>query len=284
MSDLRWIERALEGAQVHALEDYFPATARGELQARRGEILVEAGDLIMVGPGDGTVVPIDAANLEAMPENIFDFDRLLTLVDAASASPGTYTFDMGYADVTLEHGALVAQVRDGNHRTFGAALVGADPVPVMLSDNVSQQLRAGEQDALYRAIRKAQRDQGLPQLTRRRQKAKGTAVAALAAAEQDLLDAQAALLEAQQDFLRRWGFHESGYPAEEQLARAGVFWRERARAIGREALEGDELVDRIWALNEQRAEAAARARAAREAAGLDRQQRYDPATGRVVSL
>ena len=70
-----------------------------------------------------------------------------------------------------DFGKLSVQMRDGNHRTFGALAGGESHVYVNISDNDLQQLFNDRErtDKLYRAIRAAQRAYGATQLKRPRQ-------------------------------------------------------------------------------------------------------------------
>ena len=67
-----------------------------------------------------------------------------------------------------DFGKLSVQMRDGNHRTFGALAGGESHVYVNISDNDLQQLfnNRNRTDKLYRAIRAAQRAYGATQLKR----------------------------------------------------------------------------------------------------------------------
>lgn len=183
------------------LEEYYPDTARGELEQYRGDRVFYAGDgyrkIGYTGPADGTMVPVEARYVQAMPGNIFYGDKFSALVesirdgDQPIVRPGYGHFslvdrtviresreyagdDLGepYDDDDL--GELTVQVRDGNHRTFAALVAGAPFAWVMLSDNDKQEIfnphpsRKRAKDKLYRAIRKAQRDAGAPLLTKPR--------------------------------------------------------------------------------------------------------------------
>ena len=66
-----------------------------------------------------------------------------------------------------DFGALAVQVRDGNHRTFGAAIGGEDVVWIRLYDNQLQSLREDSYKKyphlvkLRKAIKRAQRQYGM---------------------------------------------------------------------------------------------------------------------------
>lgn len=276
------------------LSTYYPQTARGQLRPGPREQVFDAGGIGFVGPTDGTMVPIEVANLEAMPENIWTQGKIDALVQAAQQGRHPLVHP-GYADLGVEDGALHAQVRDGNHRTFAAVEAGAEVVWVLMSDSTRQDIderRSSEQ--LYRAIRRAQAEQGAPLFHRQRIRVRQTpAVVRLRAAEAEVLRLyrvreQVAL--AQLEWLGP--VEDTGWSPEEQRARPDLFVRMRlAELRGRLGRPGvlDLLEEPAWqALAEQENQAYAAMRALdiydmRKAAGLNpARERLDPVTGMVV--
>ncbi len=283
---LRFLED-LSGRPHDGLAAYFPETAAG-MEQHRGEYVFWAGELGYLGNTDGTMVPVDAEGLAAMPENIWDERKFSALVDAAEsgAQPVVYP---GYADLFLEDGALTAQVRDGNHRTFAAVVAGAPFSWVLMSDRTKQELgEDGYDRALYRAIRKAQREQGAPMFKRKSaSRLKGGAHAELLAGERRYDEITQAMTDYYSTMLRKHGRAEgTGYSLEEQLQRPQMFWRTRARELSeRHDIDwhDDPLVRQGAALERERQELWQWLWDARKAAGLDpRTERLDPASGKVV--
>ena len=290
---LRFLEDFL-GARHKGLRAYFPETAKGTMKPRKGESWYAAEGIQYLGDDDGTMVPIDAENLEPMPENIFYPDKFSALVEAIEAgeNPGVHP---GYADLTVEDGALTAQVRDGNHRTFAAIAAGGTRSWVMMSDSTRQDLdqRVPGSEALYRAIRAAQKDAGAPLFTRRAaSKAKGPKgeLDRLAAMQARRLALQAVEEDYYRAMLRKWGrVEQTGYPLSEQLQRPQLFWRMRLGELG-EAL-GSDVYDQIFDAPEHTAkDAASKERAAqlsdllalRTKLGLKYNERLDPVTRKPV--
>ena len=291
---LRFLEDFL-GARHKGLRAYFPETAKGTMKPRKGESWYAAEGIQYLGDDDGTMVPIDAENLEPMPENIFYPDKFSALVEAIEAgeNPGVHP---GYADLTVEDGALTAQVRDGNHRTFAAIAAGGTRSWVMMSDSTRQDLdqRVPGSEALYRAIRAAQKDAGAPLFTRRAaSKAKGPKgeLDRLAAMQARRLALQAVEEDYYRAMLRKWGrVEQTGYPLSEQLQRPQLFWRMRLGELG-EAHGSDWVVDQIFDAPEHTAkDAASKERAAqlsdllalRTKLGLKYNERLDPVTRKPV--
>jgi hypothetical protein len=171
-----------------------------------------------------------------MPENIFYPDKFSALVEAVEAgeNPGVHP---GYADLTVEDGALTAQVRDGNHRTFAAIAAGGTMSWVMMSDRNRQEINQREpgSDALYRAIRAAQKAAGVPLFTREAaSKAKGPKkeMDRLAAMQVRRMELQSVEEDYYRAMLRKWGrMEQTAYSLSEQLERADTFWRERVREL-----------------------------------------------------
>lgn len=291
---LRFLEHYL-GASHRGLAAYFPETAKGMLKPRRGEAWFDADGMHYLGDTDGTMVPIDADDLEPMPENIFYPDKFSALVEAVEAgdNPGVYP---GYADLTVEDGRLVAQVRDGNHRTFAPIAAGGTRSWVMMSDNTRQDLdrRTPGSEALYRAVRAAQRAAGAPLFTRRSAgKVKGPTaeLRRLAALERRRIELEGLEDTHYRAMLRRWGrVEETGHPLFDQLERAQLFWRLRLSEL-RAAHGAAWLDEHLFDTPEH--DAAARvtqARSAlfselydlRKALGLKVGERLDPATLKPV--
>lgn len=293
-SHLRFLEDYL-GARHKGLRAYFPETAKGTLKPRKRESWYAAEGIQYLGDDDGTMVPIDAENLEPMPENIFYPDKFSALVEAVEAgqNPGVHP---GYADLTVEGGALTAQVRDGNHRTFAPIAAGGTMSWVMMSDNTRQDLdqRVPGSDALYRQIRAAQKAAGAPLFTRRAaSKAKGPKgeLDRLAAMQARRLALQAVEEDYYRAMLRQWGRAEqTGYPLSEQLERPQLFWRMRLGEL-KEAHGADWLFDQIFDAPEHaQKDAASKERAAqlndlldlRKKLGLKYNERLDPVTRKPV--
>jgi hypothetical protein len=276
------------------LSDYFPETAAGRLQPRRGEDIFEAGGIGYIGNTDGSMVPIGADNLEAMPENIWDADKLSTLVEAAGGREQVLVYP-GYADLWVEDGDLCAQVRDGNHRTFAAIEAGSDFAWVMMSDSTRQHLDLREtpdHDKLYRAIRSAQAEYGVPLFKRRRNTIrKGSKYDVLLAAEQEDAALTKALEEVAGALLVKFGaMEDTGYPLKEQLQRPGLFWHLRTGELARQH-GTDFIFDIVRASPEGRLERDLEKRRQafhgvlynlRQAAGLKHAERLDPVTGLVT--
>jgi len=274
------------------LADYYPETAAGTLPVYDGDELFPAGGLAYVAAGDGRLVPVDAEGLEPMEENIWDPNKLAALVDAAE-SGAEYQVIPGYADLWMDDGTLMAQVRDGNHRTFAPIVAGSDFSWVWISDRTRQDLdeRQPGTEKLYRAIRAAQRAHGAPQFKRRKWgKVKEGSKASLLAAERRYAELGAAMREQYGNLLRRYGFPESGWSPDEQLKRPQAFWSERARELKRERgmdwyidnlLRSPEK-EEIARLGNERTELGAKLYDLREAAGLQRGESLDPQTGEIV--
>jgi hypothetical protein len=290
---LRFLEDYL-GTRHKGLRAYFPETAKGTLKPRKGESWYAAEGIQYLGDDDGTMVPIDAEHLEPMPENIFYPDKFSALVEAVEAgeNPGVHP---GYADLTVEDGALTAQVRDGNHRTFAAIAAGGTRSWVMMSDSTRQDLdqRVPGSDALYRAIRAAQKDAGAPLFTRRAaSKAKGPKkeLDQLAAMQARRMELEAIEEDYYRAMLRKWGrVEQTGYPLSEQLQRPQLFWRMRLGEL--EKAHGSDVYDQIFDAPEHTAkDAASKERAAqlsdllalRTKLGLKYNERLDPVTRKPV--
>ena len=291
---LRHLEAYL-GARHDGLAAYFPETARGALRPGRGERWFDADGIRYLGDADGTMVPIGADDLEPMPENIFSASKLSALVDAieAGGNPGVYP---GYADLTVDGGALSAQVRDGNHRTFAPILAGGDMSWVMMSDSTRQDLdqRVPGSDALYRAVRAAQRAAGAPLFVRRsasRVKGGRGELDQLAAMEQR----HARLASIENDYyvamIKKWGPAEgTGFGLREQLDRPQLFWRMRVSEL--KAKHGSDWVfsqiydapehDAFSAAAKERMEQFSALHDLRIKLGLQRGERLDPATRKPV--
>ena len=242
-SRLPWHLRDLEvytGADHDGLAAYFPKTAAGTLKPGRGESFYPADGIHYLGDDDGSMVPIDAEHLEPMPENTFDGAKFSALVDAIEGGDQPVVYP-GYADLDLEDGNLVAQVRDGNHRTFAPVLAGGDMSWVMMSDATRQDLddpaRKRETEGLYRAIRKAQKDAGVTLFSRKvaSRVRPSRALDALAAAQARKVVLDDAIVGYYRDMLRKYGRAvDTGYDLERQVERPQLFWRMRAVELRKE--------------------------------------------------
>ena len=280
----------LTEARHAGLEAYFPETAAGTMKPKhRGERLFDADGISFLANGDGTMVPIEAANLEAMSENEWDAAKFSALVEAIEGREQPVVIP-GYAALDIEDGALTAQVRDGNHRTFAPIAAGGGFSWVLMSDATRQELNNDPKgtELLYRAIRKAQREYGAPLFQRRvLTKAKASpALVALAAAERR----SDALENAEENYyiamLRRWGRAEdTGFSLSDQLQRPGLFWKLRLRELSE--AQQDEVFDApeyavVQAERQERDALRSQLYALRAAAGLKHGERLDPTTMQVV--
>ena len=291
---LRFLEDYL-GARHKGLRAYFPETAKGTLKPRKGESWYASEGIQYLGDDDGTMVPIDAENLEPMPENIFYPDKFSALVEAVETgeNPGVHP---GYADLDVEDGALTAQVRDGNHRTFAAIAAGAPMSWVMMSDRNRQEINQREpgSESLYRAIRAAQKAAGVPLFTREAaSKAKGPKkeLDRLAAMQARRMELEAIEEDYYRAMLRKWGrVEQTGYSLSEQLERAQIFWAERVREL-KEKHGTEWIQENLRDTPEYEAKNAAwKERSAqfsdlydlRQKMGLKRGERLDPVTRKPV--
>ena len=252
------------GRSQDSLEFYYPQTAEGTHQPGRGERVFWTGSGYRrcgyVGREDGSMVPIRARYVEAMPGNLFDAGKLSALVDAIEDG-GEPIVDPGYADLALvdatdvrqsrqspqelmnqsfaepyersDIGALTAQVRDGNHRSFAPLIAGARFTWVRISDRTRQEImepRASMKsyyDRLYREIRKAQKAHGAP-LLRRPRKARTKHVDGLAQAEQRYAWLESEIERLERVLLQRYddGSDWTSWSPQQRLRRAGLFWRQ----------------------------------------------------------
>lgn len=277
----------LTGAAHDGLARYFPATSAGELSPGRGESLYNADGIAYLGRDDGSMVPIDDEHLEPMPENIWDAGKFSALVEAVEQGERPVVHP-GYADLFIEGGELAAQVRDGHHRAFAPIAAGGRHSWVLMSDRTKQDLdeRVPGSDAVYRAVRSAQRQFTSPQFKRRRtSKVNPSKRAALLQAEQRMLDIESRIENVHRKLLLKYGRASGGYDLEEQLRRPHVFWPIRHRALS------VELRDEFWESPEKQELDSLRHASnelvgplydLRRAAGLAHGERLDPATGAVV--
>jgi hypothetical protein len=308
----RGIGAMVEGRDPLPLAYYYPETARGEIEPYQGETIYWSGPSWarygVTGPTDGRMVPIEARYLEPMPLNIFDPDKLAALVGAIRdgerpvVRPGyihagvvtrsgieesrEYARDIEMQSYALPYddddlGALTGQVRDGNHRSFAGLVAGADVAWVLLSDNDVQSLMNERDHAylnrVYRAIRRAQRERGAPQLTRpRRKPVKRTA-------ELDAAEERYKYLRAEEQRLaallyRRWE-HHSPHPASgyDPMERPELFFRLLMKRLYEDwggqrvyrQLWPDPDYERLRTLGKERLDLWRRLSDLREAAGLD---------------
>jgi hypothetical protein len=270
------------------LAEHFPETSAGEVRPRSGESYYAADGVRYVGRDDGSMVPVRADQLEPMPENIWDADKFSALVEAAESGEDP-AVDPGYADLWLEDGELRAQVRDGNHRTFAPVAAGGDFSWVMMSDRTKQELNErAAPEALYRAVRKAQKGAGAPLFKREQaSRVRPGKRAELLEAERRYLDLEAQIDDLQRGLLQIYGpsTRSGGYSLEEQLRRPAVFWRQRLGELSaeqREAYHDSALGERLRVLYDERMDLGSRLYDLRKAAGLKHGERLDPVTGKVV--
>lgn len=295
----RWMQRLFEsltGARHEGFAAYFPESASGRIQPRRGERIfwTDDGGLGFVGNTDGTMVPIDAWHIEATPENTFHPGKFSSLVDAIEGGDRPLVYP-GYADLDVENGELVAIVRDGNHRTLAPFAAGATSAWVMISDNARQRVDRGDDkraDSIYRAIRKSQRAAHAPLFQRAsasRLRKASPALDSLRAAEARWNAIDKAITEIQRAMLRHYGPARSGYTLDEQLQRPGLFWKSRVQEIYQsDRAEWERLVLEDTAMNQARALEEERTALyptlydLRTQVGMDpRTERLDPVTGIV---
>lgn len=305
------LRQAVEGyGSAGDLADYYEDTANDQMEVRGHEDVYWSGGYGVIGPTDGTMVPVQARYLEPMPENIFDFDKLATLVGAIEDGDRPIV-DSGYAvfdivergaiaqsqesaeDIardswalpyeTRDIGALTAMVRDGNHRSFAGLIAGDDVAWLRLSDSDKQDLieRKGERriDKIYAAIRKAQRDYSVPIFTRPRLK-RVRRTAGLDAAEERHAFLQAEIPRLERRLYQRYEHLSPEPSAHNPLERPGLFLR---LLIGRireqEQHDFEKFLDTFYAdpdavqerqLDKERMALLPRLRTLRQAAGLDR--------------
>lgn len=295
----RWMSLLFEsttGARHEGLAAYFPESARGRLRPRKGERVfwVEYNKIGFVGNNDGTMVPINAWSVTSTPGNVFDPRKLSSLVDAIESGDRPLVYP-GYADFDMDDGALVAIIRDGNHRTLAPFAAGAADSWVMMSEATRQMIDRGRDrhaDVIYRAIRKAQRDARAPMI----QRARASRLRKSFPAMEELRSAEArydaistALGEHCRTMLRRYGPARSAWSLNDQLQRAALFWNLRMKEIyERDRGEWERLVMedasmiRAHSLENERTALVAALHDMRAQAGLDpRTERLDPATGTV---
>lgn len=289
MTDLEDLRYLVEDAEPGDLHDFYPQSASGQLSPHRTEMYFDADLATFIGDNDGSVVPINPENVNAMPENIFDPEKLRAVADAVEGGHQP-VFYAGYGDVWLEDGELHAQARDGNHRTFGAMIGGASPAYLIIMSNTLQDLEEPFSDKLYRAIRRAQREAGIPQWKRRRKQ--GRRKVAKKHLE-PLLEAERAVLTAQEDIdkARRYVLQKFSDLTDAEISELDSYGlRVRTKLLWQnlsdedlDTVAEDEMVSVMGILERQREQAWSRAYDLRQAAGLDpRTQRLDPETGQVV--
>ena len=152
------------------------------------------------------MVPIEARYVEPMPGNLFNSEKFSALVQAIKngeapiVAPGyahlnivdrsdvsesqEYADDIAIMSCGAEPyqrsdiGALTAQVRDGNHRSFAPLVTGAPFTWIRISDSTKDDIfnptasTKSYADRLYREIRRAQKKHDAPLLKRPRKKAR----------------------------------------------------------------------------------------------------------------
>lgn len=288
---LRFLEN-LASADPDRLDDHFPKTAMGKLLPRSGETTFDSDGISYIGPLDGTMVPIEAENAEPMEENIWYAGKFSALVRAIE--DGDHPFvDPGYADIWVEGGKLMAQVRDGNHRAFAPIAAGSPSTWVLMSDRTRQDLDLREpgSDKTYRLIRAAQKSAGAPLFVRRRQsRVVGSKYDELLEVERKVARWSAEIGDHHRHMLETYGPAASGFSLEEQSQRPQLFWRIRMKELmdshGSDWVY-DHIVDsesgrRIAEVHQQMESDSSRLYDLRRAAGLGHGERLDPTSGRVV--
>lgn len=177
-SDTQALRSMIEGDRGRGrdedITDFFGLT---EQQARKlGDTIRRGLKTNWVG-GARSIVQVDPDYVRAVPGNIFYPDKLAAVADAVESGQRP-TFVVGYADVTLidktsveedrelfESGELMSdrpfeesdigklkfQIRDGNHRVFGALIGGETKVWVDLEGNRLQEVNE------YREAKKAKK-------------------------------------------------------------------------------------------------------------------------------
>lgn len=296
---LRRLIESLEGAPHSGLESYYPDTAAGQMVPRhRGQRVLWTRDREEMGVlafDDGTNVPVLSQNVSATPENDFDRGKFSAILEAIRLGERP-VFDPSAAHFETRKGDIHASLNDGNHRTLAAIGGGARIVWLRLSDAQRQDLDNERRytDALYRAMRRAQKLGGVMPFRRRNiSRLRGVGHERLRAAEARQDEVRDLLAQHQRSMLQRFGPAGGGMtrgtwiPLERQLESPQTFWRERLselRSIGGryydEAImhglafaglyaEQRALFDELWDL--------------RLASGLDpRTERLDPRTGEVA--
>jgi hypothetical protein len=295
------------------LAEHYPQTAAGRLEPGRGEDVFWAGrgyrKIGYIGPTDGTMVPIDARYADPISGNIFYPEKLSALVAAVQAGDQPVV-DVGYAELMLlsqQHvtesveysderpweaadvGDLYADVRDGNHRTMAALISGAPFTWVRMSASTKQDLvhipkgREAYTKRLYAAIRRAQREAGVPVFQRPRRRRKSQRLIEAEAQYDRLMRRERELYRALLRDLEDMGDGRD-FSMAERLERAQTFLRSRLR---RAHEQGDEaLIERYHAhpLREQKAQVAKqREQAFSRRWDLRRDAGLDPRTGMVKS-
>jgi hypothetical protein len=290
------------------LADYYPETAEGTLECYRGEEIFWNHGYGVCGPTDGTMVPIEARYLYPIEGNLFDWDKMATLVQAIRdgespvVRPGYVHLGVVSRDGVKQSeeyddnpytsddiGALTAQVRDGNHRSFAPILAGSDMAWVLMSDSDKQDLEKMRDNPrvnrLYRAIRAAQRAHGVPQFTRRRLKPRRQ-VPELAVVDQRLAAVQAQMKTLERTLIDRLipmlqdpaEFTEWMHAHYEWEKDTNMWFRLTVQQLGKERgidkvvlqiLRPDPDRQRLHALDKERLELLSKQRTLRQKAGLD---------------
>lgn len=288
-SHLRFLEDLAE-ASPGDLAEHFPETASGELQPTKWEAIFEADGIGYIGNKDGTMVPVDAADLESMPENQWDPQKFAALVQAVATGEHPLVHP-GYADIWIEDGELHAQVRDGNHRTFAPIAAGGSFSWVMMSDRTAQRINERDHgsDELYRAIRARQKAYGAP-LFKRRQvtKVKSAKFDELLAAERAAENLRREIDRYYQHMLDEYGPAKGPHSLHDQKQRPQLFWKMRLKELAEEH-GPDWVYDNIHESEAGRTVQKAQEQLSatslydlRKAAGLQHGERLDPETGQVV--
>jgi len=293
---LRFLEDFLD-VPHQGLAAHFPKTAAGQQAVGPHEEVFWAGDIGYLGRRDGSMVPVAAENLEPIQENIFTPEKFAALTDAIRQRL-LPVVDPGYAHLSLEDGQLVAQIRDGHHRTLAAVAAGAAFSWVMMSDHDRQLLDESEGqpelERLYRAIRKAQRAHDAPEFkrkTRSRIKKNAPVLAELIAAERRWIEVEALIFTMLHRLFTIYGHPQTGYDIEDQLRRPHIFWNKRLGELlaehGRdwlyETYGQSAEAQQLNALRDERSSLHVRLYDLRRAAGINPiTEKLDPNTGTVV--
>ncbi len=255
------LRESLTGAPHPGLDEYYPETAKGTLEPYLGGDIFWAGSgprrVGYAGPTDGTMVPIEARYAHPIAGNIFDDGKFSALVEAI-ADYREPVVRPGYAHLSLvdsqtiresqeyesdiewgeaygrdDLGALAAQVRDGNHRTFAALAAGAPFVWVRMSDLDKQFILSAPKgherraNKLYTAIRKAQKSAGAPLIKRpRRKRVRPQVLSQLQTYEARYTSLEADIEKLQRLQLKQYDeYNTDPRPLYERLERPGLFLR-----------------------------------------------------------
>ena len=217
----------LTGHKNNGFKFYFTK----KLKRSERESFYDSGGIRYLGDNDGSMVPIEANNLEPVNENMWHGDKFSAIVDAIEAGENPIVYP-GYANLDIEDGELCAQVMDGNHRTFAPIAAGSNMSWIIMSDSTKQYMndRESGSDALYKAIRKAQKEAGVTLFNRNTiTKLKSSpSMEKLIEAERVNLELRKDKAEYERKILRKYGKAERvGRTLEEQLENPQMYFRMR---------------------------------------------------------